>query len=274
MGAQMDTPQLRPLSIGEIFDRGVTLLVRNWVPFAIIGIAAVLPMQIFDYLAATVNTAWSAASSIALLLISAATISSGAIVAQIYRKQDTDWRTALLYGLRKIPSILGLGIMMILVMAIPLLVVVGIPAGMGVFRFANPMEDIVAVLSALCGGVIFLAGSFASSYALIAMGTDQLRATDAMTRAFALFEQGMALRTFLFALGQQVIVLGAGAVGGALNTLAVTGLHSVIAGTAIETLLLFLGTVIGNVLLGVFYFDVAIRREGYDMQVALEAMPS
>jgi hypothetical protein len=50
--------------------------------------------------------------------------------------------------------------------------------------------------------------------------------------------------------------------------------HSVALGTALQALVLFAGTLFGNVLIGVFYFDVAIRREGYDMQVALDAMPS
>ena len=42
--------ELRPLGFGEIFDRAVTLYVRNLVPFVTIVIAFVLPISILQYL--------------------------------------------------------------------------------------------------------------------------------------------------------------------------------------------------------------------------------
>ena len=42
--------ELRPLGFGEIFDRAVTLYIRNLVPFATIVIVFVLPISIMQYL--------------------------------------------------------------------------------------------------------------------------------------------------------------------------------------------------------------------------------
>ena len=42
--------ELRPLGFGEIFDRAVTLYIRNLVPFATIVVVFVLPISILQYL--------------------------------------------------------------------------------------------------------------------------------------------------------------------------------------------------------------------------------
>ena len=41
--------ELRPLGFGEIFDRAVTLYIRNFVPFAAIVMVLVLPLAILQY---------------------------------------------------------------------------------------------------------------------------------------------------------------------------------------------------------------------------------
>ena len=41
---------LRPLGFGEIFDRAVTLYIRNFVPFAAIVMVLILPSAVLQYL--------------------------------------------------------------------------------------------------------------------------------------------------------------------------------------------------------------------------------
>jgi hypothetical protein len=271
MGDERDPLLLRPLSIGEIFDRAVTMLVRNWAPFAIIAAIGVVPGQITDYLAGAVNSEWSFVSVLLRVLVSVATMAAAIVVAQIYRNEDLDWRGAMLTALGRIPGILGVGFMMVFIAIIPVLVLVGIPAVLGVFKFGSPFAIVIAVLDVLVAGVVLVAITFSSSYAIAAMGIDQYHAPDAVGRALALFDRASAARTLLFALAQQLVVLGGGFTGGMLAGMGLA-LHQLALGNAIEGLTLFISTALGNVLIAVFYFDTAIRREGYDMKVALENM--
>src|SRR5580704_12143566 len=41
--------ELRPLGFGEIFDRAVTLYIKNFVPFAAIVLVLIVPLGIFQY---------------------------------------------------------------------------------------------------------------------------------------------------------------------------------------------------------------------------------
>jgi hypothetical protein len=266
-------PVLRPLSIGEIFDRAVTLLIRKWVPFSIIGAIGVVPSTVTDYLAATQSPSWMLLSDLFSLLFSVAMMATVIVVAQIYRKEEIDWRGAVVRGLGRIPAMIGIGLMILFIFVMPLLIVVGIPAGLGVFKFPNPAADVVAVLSGLAGVTLLLGAIFAGNYAVAAMGVGGYGAMDSVGRALMLFGRGLAGRTLVFALAQSAIVLGSAFMGGVLVGFS-TSVHSVALGTALQALVLFAGTLFGNVLIGVFYFDVAIRREGYDIQVALDAMPS
>ncbi|HEY9180348.1 MAG TPA: hypothetical protein VIO32_06480, partial [Candidatus Baltobacteraceae bacterium] len=42
---------LRPLTMGEIFDRAITLYVRNFVPFSLIVLVVVVPSAVMQYFA-------------------------------------------------------------------------------------------------------------------------------------------------------------------------------------------------------------------------------
>lgn len=261
---------LRPLGIGEIFDRAVTLFVRNWLAFGIIMAVGVAPSSVCDYLAATSNPAWTAMSKLLELLTVVATIAIGAVVAQVYRRETVDWRSALGTGFSKLLPAIGANLTLILIALLPLLVVVGIPTGLGVFRFANLAEDIVAVLVAVTGGAIVIGLFFAASYTLNAMAIDNYRAMDAVGRALGLFDRAHLARTILFAVAQGTLVLGGGFAAGALAV----SIRNIAVATAVEAVLLVIVSGLGNVITSVFYFDVAIRSEGYDLQVALDAMPS
>lgn len=265
--------ELRPLSIGEIFDRAVTLTVRNWLPFTLVGAVAVLPSHICQYLSTAVGTYWAAAFYLFSLLTLTGTLASARLVAQIYRGETVDWRACLRLGIWKLVPSMGAALTMGLIALLPLIVVVGIPAGLGVFRFSNPLADGIAVAAGACGLVIYVAMNFASDYALNAMAIDDCRAMDAVGRGLALFAQPHAARTMLVATAQVAITAGGAFVAGALGQLLVPVVHSAAAAT-IETLIVFLTTVYGNVVVPVFYFDFAIRTEARDLQAALDAMPT
>ncbi len=266
--------EFRPLSIGEIFDRAVTLTVRNWLPFTLAGAVAVLPSHICMYLSTTLGAYWMAAFYLFSLLTLTGTLASARIVAQIYRGETVDWRASLRFGVWKLAPSIGAILTMGLIALLPLIIVVGIPAGLGVFRFSNPLADCIALVAGVCGLAIYVAMNFAGYYALNAMAIDDCRAMDAVGRGLALFAQPHAARTMLVATAQVAITAGGAFVAGALGQLLVPVVHSAAAATAIGTLIVFLTTVYGNVVVPVFYFDFAIRTEGHDLQAALDAMPT
>jgi hypothetical protein len=270
---EMSDPMLRPLSIGEIFDRAITLLIHNWAPLSIVAAIGVVPAQLAAYLALTFqSTPWILFGKLLGLLFAVATMATAIIVAQVYHQEELDWRSAVLRGLARIPSMIGVALMLVLFAILPLLIVLGIPAGMGAFKFTNPLDYAVAPLSLIASGAIMLGATFAVSYAVVVMGIDDCGAMVALGRALALFERGAAGRTLLFALAQQVVVLGGAFLGGALLGFIDIGLHNALLANALEALVLFVATAIGNVAIAVFYFDTAVRREGSDMQVTLDAM--
>lgn len=272
MGEQRDAVQLRPLSIGEIFDRAITLLVRHWQPFFIIGAICILPRELFAYLQAAVSPAFGLALLVATLLVAAAGIAIPALVAQIYRNEPLHWTAALVQGLQRIPGALGVALTVILMALLPLLIIVGIPTDLGVFHFGNPLADVAAILSGAAGLAIVLGAIFSLSYASAAMGIDDCAAMDSVGRALSLFRQSSG-RLFLYVIAQEVIAVGGAFAGGAVAGIVGVLSHSLALQSALEALVVLVVTVLADVLIGVYYFDVAVRQEGYDMQVALEAMP-
>jgi hypothetical protein len=273
MGDVKDT-MLRPLSIGEIFDRAITLLVRNWLPFLIIAAVGVLPSQSVSYFADVRHDAALTLLKTATYLFGAvAALASARVVAAIYRNEPAVWYEALGAAFGRLPSAIGANVTMALIAILPLLIVVGIPAGLGVFRFPNLFADLVAVIAALAGLAIFLGAYFANEYVYSAMMIDDYRAMDGVGRALELFGRDRIGRTLLFALAAGCIMFGGSFVAGALLGLFETALHNRPIGMVLETLLLLFASAVGQVAIPIFYFDTAIRREGYDMQLALDSMP-
>lgn len=270
MGELNEPLQLRPLSIGEIFDRAVTLFVRNWIPLGVIMIVGIGPTSIADYLAAAVNPSWAPVSKLLELLGLVSTMATALIIAQIYKRQAADWRGALAKAFSRLLPALGATLTLILIAILPLLIIVGIPAGLGVFRFANLADDAVALLTIVAGGAICIAMFFGGSYAANTIAIEDCGAMDAVGRTLALFNRQRLARTMLFALAQTTLVFGGAFAVGMLITL----IHNIAAATFVEAVLLIVLGGLGNVINSVFYFDVAIRSEGYDLQVALDAMPT
>ena len=141
--------ELRPLGFGEIFDRAVTLYVRNFVPFVAIALVMVLPLAIMGYFIALSSQPqydWMIRvfqhpsragtqpiptvldSPGALTLLVATILLSYAIwpfvmnavavgVARLYRGRPVEFRACYEVVLRRWPQILGLtgiGILVVL----------------------------------------------------------------------------------------------------------------------------------------------------------------
>ncbi len=141
MSVSLDSLPLRPLGLGEIFDRAVTLHVRNFVSFSIIALFLVVPVSVGGYfMTAGFSGVYRQAiyqmehpkktaqatppidvgealridgvAALQMLLLGLlgpfATVAIAFGVARRYAGQRIDWRSAYLAALRRWPAVLAI----------------------------------------------------------------------------------------------------------------------------------------------------------------------
>jgi hypothetical protein len=261
-------PRLRPLSVGEILDVSIKICVAHWRTLLQTVLVVVVPVQILstlltaDYTVRSLDLSASAKTPDqslhelnqylgglavgTLLQICAVLLASAACfraVAQSYLGEESDWRSSLAYALRRAPSLLWLTLLY----------------GLGV---------LVGTLLLIAPGVwLFIAWAFAMP-ALLAEG---VRGRGALGRSFELVK-GRWWRTF------GVVALGftlASITSSVLQGLFFVGIF---VGSQNDTLVLVLSAVAGVVgllvttpfqsaLLAVVYFDLRVRKEGFDLEL-------
>lgn len=267
-------PQLRPLSLGEILDVSIKICLAHWRTLLKAVLVVVVPMEIVstivnaDYTVNSLEIDSSSAKTYdetidqlnqylgglaisSLLQVCAVLLATAACfraIAQAYLGDETDWRSSLSYALHLAPSLLLL----------TLLYVLGVV--LGLVAFIGP------------GIWLYVAWAFAMPVLLV----EGLRGRAALGRSFRLV-QGRWWRTFgvivvgfLFAGIISTIVQGAFLVGivvGADNDALVLVL-SAIAGI----LGLAISTPFQAALLTVIYFDLRVRKEGFDLELLAEGI--
>ena len=135
---------LRPLGVGEIFDRAVTLYVRYFGLFTLIMLVVVLPLSVLGYFttfgsgsfqqildqaahpgrqpsATTINQLVSIYETlffvvfIQLVIMPFAFIALASAVGDIYATQRATWRASYAAALRRWPSVLGAELMTLVI---------------------------------------------------------------------------------------------------------------------------------------------------------------
>ena len=267
-------PRLRPLSLGEILDVSIKICLANWRTLIKAVLIVVVPVQIvstlltadytistFDFTADTSQTPEQAFEEInqylgglaisTLLQVAAVGLATAACfraIAQAYLGEESDWRSSLSFALRHVPSLLLL----------TLLYVLGV--GLGTLLFVLPGVWLyVAWVAAL--PVLFVEG---------------LRGRGALARSFALVKGrwwktfGTIAVGFILASIVSTLVQGAFIVGilvGDDNDAVVLALAALagIVGLAITT-------PFQAALLTVVYFDLRVRKEGFDLELLAQGI--
>jgi hypothetical protein len=273
--------ELRPLGFGEIFDRAVTLYVRNLVPFATIVVVFVLPISILQYLldlgaqpefsaivqilrhparAQTqhIPTIFESPGLIAVFiailfftyLLWPFALNAVAVgVAALYRNRPVVFRTCYDIVLRRWLQIVGL-ILLDLVVAL-------------VWYVATVLLVVVLVVVAILLGKVSAAPTlwfwFGITGAILVFGFARI------------FNRAEFWRALLFAVAAAATLFGGSAMFGVLSIAAafahLPALQAIIDGLARAVI-----TPFAVVLLAVYYFDVRIRREGFDLEASLERL--
>ena len=262
-------PRLRPLSLGEILDVSIKIFLAHWRTLIKAVLVVVVPVQIVgtvvnaDYTLDSTDFGTGAeqtpeetldqfnqylgglaiASVLQLLAVLLATAACFRAIAQAYLGEQTDWRSSLRFALRLTPSLL----------LITLLYLLGIMLG--------------TLLFILPGVWLYIAWAFAMPALLV----EGLRGGKALGRSFGLVKGrwwrtfGVIVVGFILAAIVSTVVQGAfliGIVVGADDD-ALVLLFSALAGIVGLTI----STPFQAALLTVLYFDLRVRKEGFDLEL-------
>ena len=299
---------LRPLNLGEILDRAVTLFVRNFPAFATIGLVYIVPLTVMQFFISQSSAGsyqqlidqiqhpgrvppaslssfpwgWLIASFAYTSVCTPFVVGAYAVaVRAIYRGSRPEWRAAYGPGLARAP--------LVLVTELLSAIVLGIFGGFFGFALGIAFTVIILLVRAsaaaaivlsivtaialaavlLLFGVLYLALWFAI-FAVVVEGADVGSAlSTGFRRIFARPELG---RASLLCLCFFAVYLGNFLVSGGVSVL----LDGVVRMRVLDTIaqgvlqLCFLGFF--ATLLAVYYFDVRVRREGLDIQTGLDEL--
>lgn len=262
-------PRLRPLSLGEILDVAIKICLAHWRTLLKAVLVVVVPVQIvgtivnadytvdsFEFGAGASQTPAESLEQLnqylgglaiaavlqglAVLLATAACLRA---IAQAYLGEETDWRSSLAYAWHLLPSLLLL----------TLLYALGLAAGF--------------LLLILPGIWIYVAWAFATPALLV----EGLRGRNALRRSFGLVS-GRWWRTF------GVLIVGfvlAAVVSTVVQAVFIIG---IVVGEDNDALVLVLSAIAGiaglavstpfqAAVLTVLYFDLRVRKEGFDLEL-------
>ena len=304
--------ELRPLGFGEIFDRAITLYVRNFWPFLAIVLVLIVPLAVMQYVLDSSQTAQfdqamrilthpnspppvlanlfspgelGAIAAIVLLYFALWPFVFVAVaigVARLYRGRAVEfgacyrsvlphWGAILLTELVAVVVFLlwYAALFVVLVLAGALTVLLSQAAVvLGVLAFIAVLILALAFLLALA--LILIALAFAMD-AVVIEGVGPWHAiASGFGRVFAGKELGRAL---LFALASFAVLFGGSLVISAVALFAMLA-HAVAVEVILSALLRAAITPFSVVLIAVYYFDVRIRREGYDLEAEMERIAS
>jgi hypothetical protein len=306
--------ELRPLGFGEIFDRAITLYIRNFIPFAGIVAVVVVPLAVFQYLIdlssmpqfdqamkilTHPNSAASAqpvmpafltdprvAALFAVTLVIVYAIYPFALnavavgVARLYTGRPVQFAPCYRASLHRWPQVLGMlaleflifiawyaGFVVIVVLAIFLVALIG-QAQLAVGIVAGIIAGSIILAYLFVLAPLFLALTFAMNATVI----EERPVTVSIGLGFArVFNRDEFWRSILFAIASVAILAGAGMVAGVFSYAALI-FHWIVAEVIVTSLFRAAIAPFSIVLLAVYYFDVRIRREGFDLEAGLQRL--
>jgi|HubBroStandDraft_4_1064222.scaffolds.fasta_scaffold80569_2 hypothetical protein len=304
---------LRPLGFGEIFDRAVTLYIRNFVPFAAIVMVLILPSAVLQYLidrasqpefaalirivqhpeAARTQPMPSAFNSPLFVVVFAAlllltyviwpfALNAVAVgVARLYRNRPVEFAACYEVVLRRWRQILGLvaidfivllgwyvaAVIVVVILAVAISAFATIsPQFVFLFGFVVGIVGIIALLPSVAPLIVAL------TFAMYAVVIEERGAIESLVLGFVrVFNRKEFWRAVLFSLAAGAVVVAGSSVFSLLGMFAAFA-HLPSVEAIVESLGRAIVAPFGVVLLAIYYFDVRIRREAFDLEASLERL--
>lgn len=310
--------ELRPLGFGEIFDRAITLYIRNFLPFAAIVGVMIVPLAILEYIYDVANqpqmdaifrvfthlgnatadqlppSAFNSPGSVAVLLLMLFVtyaiwpfaLNAVAIgVARLYRNRPVEFRACYAAVLHRWLAIIG-------IIAMELLIVVGwyVVVFIVVMLFVVVLTYFTAAMGGAAAGAAVAFGVLLGVIALFVLMASlaplMISLTFAMYSAVIeerpvmqsivlgfsrVFNRAEFWRSVLFAIAIFAVLLGASAIFSFVALVAAFA-HLPLLEVAIDSVSRAVIAPFAVVLLAIYYFDVRIRREAFDVETGLERL--
>jgi hypothetical protein len=309
---------LRPLGLGEILDRAVTLCVRHFIVFALIWVVFVLPLVICQFLGTEDQTkifgaladilkstnsgkgtdsstilsamqgkpvlnAWTGAYFFMLLFV--APLPSGAMIAAagaLYRGELVDFASAYRTGLARYFQLLAYNVMWIVSALILYVAVIFIAViiGLAFAAFATVLKGIGVAIAVALGIALFLLVvafalviSVAYEIGVFTCVLERRGFIDAFASGIQRVFGGIGLRrSLLVGLAFLAIVFGIWIVVGMGQAILYGLVRSHILGTAFSAVMSIATAGFTTAFMTIFYFDLRVREEGLDLQLAAQAV--
>jgi hypothetical protein len=305
--------ELRPLGFGEIFDRAVTLYIRNIVPFVGIVMVLILPLSVLQYvldrssqpqldlmIKVLQNPDHAKVGHVPTILDSPATVAVLGIllfitylfwpfalnavavgVARLYRNRQVEFRACYEAVLSRWPQIIALlfvqffaflawyiAVLVIVVAIVVIVIAVGAASSAFAFWFGffAGLAGFIVMAPLLAPLTVSLV------FAMYSAVIEECGVGESLQRGFArVFNRTEFWRALLFSIAAGGVVLGGSMMLGMLGLVAAfahqPALEAIIESLARATLAPF-----GVVLLAIYYFDVRIRREAFDLETSLDRL--
>lgn len=287
---------VRPLRIGEVFDRAITLCVRYFAPLASIALVIVVPLAIasaFQQHAATdsfsrmlrdiqrthggsppppvfPDAAMWVPVIAALVLSPFGYMAITAAIASVYKGEPVDWRRAYAAALSRWAAAIGLLLLsavvfsaagMAAVFAVSIVVVISVAAYTAV-KAAGIVIAVFAVALFLAS-LVFMMLAFITVFLMFdALVVERLGMFAAFASGFArVFNRKQFGRTLLLALAFFALQMGIAIIAYTVLALQLF-LHAFALGTVLSAVVQLVSMLFFGVLFAVYYFDVRVRLEG------------
>lgn len=303
------TYPLRALGIGEIFDRAVTIYVRNFAVFTLMVLTILAPYSIAQYLASPAKNAGIAqtidqiehpekhtkdaafsgkslaifgAAVLALLLLSPVVAAAGAAgVAATYNDRRPSYVECFRAVLPRWPRILGAAVLELCVIAgvyvaaVTSIVIVGVVAGLAI-RPALPLAILLFVVVAimlLAVIALFLLLFLTYAFATYAAALENARAAGAVGSAFRrIFNRREIGKALLIGLAYVALEFGVLILSSTVSLLLMAEVHQLAIELLVNALVSSTLTAFLTIVIAVYYFDVRTRAEGLDLEVDLQRL--
>jgi hypothetical protein len=310
---------LRPLGLGEILDRAVTLCVRHFALFSLIFVVYAIPIAVLQYFGTadqakmfgaltdvfraqaagksvdpnalskvfaqpSVLNVWTGLWFFALLFVAplptvalidaAATIYLGGSITfeRAYRTALARWLPMIGINILYFACAIGLYIVLLIVVLV---------VGLGLMAIYKVLGGLAIAILVLLGILFVLAlfafglvASLAVQISYFSCVVERMPFITAFSRGISRVLARPALRRSLLAgLAFYAILLGIFIVSLAGQSLLFGLLKSNVAGTVYETIVQVATAAFTTAFLAIFYFDLRVRSEGLDLQVAAGGQP-
>ena len=305
--------ELRPLGFGEIFDRAVTLYLRNFVSFAGIVMVLVVPLAILQYIidrnsqpqfdmlirifqhpqiARDEQMPSYFSSPVMIVAFIAVFVLTYAVwpfvlnavavgVARLYRGRPVEFRACYAIALARWKQIIGVvGIEFLVILGwYTVTVIIALIIVLGAVLLGTAAPQIAVLLGAIAVLVVLFLMLpvlaplvVALTFSMYATVIEERPVIESVRLGFVrVFNRTEFWRALLLSIAAGAIVLGASTTFSALSIVAAI-FHLTALRAIIETIPQLVISPFGIVLLAIYYFDVRIRREAYDLEASLERL--